>query len=337
MKQLISRTVFHAAGWAGLAPALRRAFAGRAAILMLHEIQQDWRWELKTGASPDFLEYSLKWLRQEGWEIVSLDTCLEQLAADTQPHRYAVLTFDDGYRDNVATALPILERHNAPFTVYVPTGAVTRTLQPWWLGLRELFRLRDSIAIDGMAMRFSCRDFDEKASALEKVSNWVHEDYHRVEMLTPTFNKAGLSLESLNDTYFLNGAELQALARHPLASIGGHTESHPALAYLNEALARAEMADNRNYLEGLLQRPVRHVAFPYGNARACGPREQHLAVEAGFSTAVTTRHGQISDRKPNHFALPRIALGGPFDSRIAFEGRMNGVQSAVEMLLGRSN
>jgi peptidoglycan/xylan/chitin deacetylase (PgdA/CDA1 family) len=51
-------------------------------------------------------------------------------------HRYAVLTFDDGYRDNVSMALPILERHNAPFLIYVPTGGPARTLQAWWLGLR---------------------------------------------------------------------------------------------------------------------------------------------------------------------------------------------------------
>jgi peptidoglycan/xylan/chitin deacetylase (PgdA/CDA1 family) len=96
------------------------------------------------------------------------------------------------------------------------------------------------------------------------------------------------------------------------------------------------MVDNRNYLEKLLQLPVRHVAYPYGNSRACGPREEHLAKEVGFSTAVTTRHGQVSDRKLNHFALPRIGVGGQFDTRTTFEARMNGVQSAVHMLLGHT-
>src|SRR5687768_11005074 len=147
MKQLLKRSIFQAASWSGLTPALRRIFAGRAVILMFHEIQRDCRWELMTGTSVDFFEYSLKWLRQEGWEIVSLEACLERLATDHQPRRYAVLTFDDGYRDNVSTALPILERNNAPFMMYVPTGAVTRTLQPWWLGLRELFRSRDAVTI----------------------------------------------------------------------------------------------------------------------------------------------------------------------------------------------
>jgi peptidoglycan/xylan/chitin deacetylase (PgdA/CDA1 family) len=336
MKQLLKASIFQAVRWSGLTPALRRIFAGRAVILMFHEIQKDCRSELMTGTSVDLFEYSLKWLRQEGWEIVSLEACLERLATDPQPRRYAVVTFDDGYRDNVSTALPILERNNAPFTIYVPTGAVTRTLQSWWLGLRELFRSRDTVTIDAMGIRFCCPEFDNKVSALSKVTEWIHEDYHRVAMLASTFSSADLSLSALNEAYFLDERELQVLARHPLASIGGHTASHPALAGLDVLSARAEMADNRNYLENLLQLPVRHVAYPYGNSKACGPREEHLAEEVGFSTAVTTRHGQVSDCKPNHFALPRIGVGGQFDTRAAFEARMNGVQSAVQMLLGRS-
>src|SRR6266702_852301 len=194
MKQLVKASIFQAARWSGLTPALRRIFAGRAVILMFHEIQKDSRSELMTGTPADLFEYSLKWLRQEGWEIVSLETCLERLATDPQPRRYAVVTFDDGYRDNVSTALPILERNNAPFMIYVPTGAVTRTLQSWWLGLREMFRIGDAVTIDAMNIQFRCPDFDNKMSALSKVTEWIHEDYHRVATLASTFSRAGLSL-----------------------------------------------------------------------------------------------------------------------------------------------
>ncbi len=336
MKQLLKASIFEAARWSGLSPIFREIFAGGAVILMFHEIHQDFRSELMTGTSVAHFEYSLNWLRQEGWEIVSLETCLERLATNPRPHRYAVLTFDDGYRDNVTTALPILERHNAPFMMYVPTGAPTRTLQSWWLGLRELFRSRDAVEIDAMGIRFHCPDFDTKTSALSKVNDWIHEDYARVAMLAPMFNRAGISLSALNEAYFLDERELQVLARHPLASIGGHTTSHPALASLDALSARAEMVDNRNYLEKLLQLPVRHFAYPYGGSRACGLREEQLALELGFSTAVTTRHGQLSDRKLNHFALPRIGVGGQFDTRAAFQARMNGVQSAMHQLLGQT-
>src|SRR5258707_12365928 len=189
MKQLLKTGLFHAARWSGLTPTLRRIFAGRAVILMFHEIQQDCRSELMTGASVALFEYSLNWLRQEGWEIVSIEACLERLAADPRSGRYAVLTFDDGYRDNVSTALPILERNNAPFMMYVPTGAPTRTLQSWWLGLREIFRSGDMVTLVAMGVLFHCPDLPNKTGALTKVNDWVHEDYRRVAMLAPTFNK----------------------------------------------------------------------------------------------------------------------------------------------------
>src|SRR6516162_5777534 len=152
-----------------------------------------------TGASVSLFEYSLNWLRREGWSIVSLDECLEKLAGNDRSGRYAILTFDDGYRDNVSVELPILERHNAPFMMYVPTGAPTRSMQSWWLGLRKLFLLRDKVTIDALGRQFHCSDIRTKRSALTVVLQWVHNDYRRSVMLAPTFRKNGISLAALND------------------------------------------------------------------------------------------------------------------------------------------
>jgi peptidoglycan/xylan/chitin deacetylase (PgdA/CDA1 family) len=330
MEQLLKDFVCHGVSWAGLMPAVRSLFAGRAAIIMFHEIQREFRSELATGTSISLFEHSLSWLRREGWEFVSLEECLGRVLRNDRSRRYAVLTFDDGYRDNVSVALPILERHNAPFLMYVPTGAPTRTLQAWWLGLRELFRSRDDVTVDAMDARFHCPDFRAKVSALVRATQWVHEDYHRAAMLAPTFHKAGVSLSALNDAYFLDEGEIQVLSHHPLVTIGGHTTSHSALKTLDSSSARAEMADNRNYLQNLIQRPVRHLSYPYGNVRACGSREEHLASDVGFWTAVTTQPGQLSALNLNHFALPRVFV----DSGIAFQARMNGLQRAFHMLLG---
>jgi peptidoglycan/xylan/chitin deacetylase (PgdA/CDA1 family) len=300
---------------------------------MFHEIQVEFQYELATGTSVSLFEHSLSWLRREGWKIVGLEECLERVLEDDRSHRYAALTFDDGYRDNISVALPILKRHNAPFLMYVPTGGPTRTLQAWWLGLRELIRSRDDVTIDAMDIRFHCPDFQTKVSALARAEQWIHEDYQRAAMLGPTFQKAGISLSALNDAYFLDEREVQALSSHPLASIGGHTTSHPALKILDSASAQAEMAGNRDYLQNLIQRPVRHFAYPYGGLKACGPRDEHLARDVGFSTAVTTRPGQLDAPHLNRFALPRVFVGH-FDSEIAFQARMNGFQQALQMMRG---
>lgn len=258
---------------------------------MFHESQRDCRSELMTGTSVELFEYSLGWLQREGWAIVSLEECLERPAGmtDSAAKRSSLLM----------TGIETMSSwrfERTPFTVYVPTAALTRTLLSWWLGLRELIRSRDDVTIDAMGIPFQSPDFGSKRFALSKVEQWVHQDYKRVATLATTFNKAGISTSALNDRHFLDACALQSLARHPLASIGGHTASHAALATLDVSSARAELADNRNYLEDLLQLPVRHLAYPYGLPGACGLREEHLASEAGYFSGVTTRHDQLLAR-----------------------------------------
>lgn len=335
MKQLLKNGLYYGVRGLGLLPVCRRFFAGSAVILMFHEVQRDCRSELMTGASVELFEYSVSWLQREGWVIVSLQECLERLAEDDRSRRYAVITFDDGYRDNVSVALPILERHNAPFTMYVPTTALTRTMDCWWLGVRELIRSSEAVTIDAMGARFRCPDLRTKRAALSKVRDWVHQDYKRSAALATTFENGGISLSALNDRYFLDPGELQSLARHPLASIGGHSTSHQALSVLDATSAQAELVDNRNYLENLLQLPVRHLAYPYGTPGACGLREEYLAKEAGYASAVTTRHGQLTGDGLDQFALPRIGVGSAYDTEVSFAARLSGVQSAAQALLAR--
>jgi peptidoglycan/xylan/chitin deacetylase (PgdA/CDA1 family) len=78
------------------------------------------------------------------------------------------------------------------------------------------------------------------------------------------------------------------------------------------------MAVSRARIEDALQRPVLHLAYPYGDKIAAGPREFALAHAAGFKTAVTTRPGMIFPESAGHLtALPRVSLNGNYqDTRI---------------------
>lgn len=334
MRQFARDGILYGIHGIGLMPLFRRLFAGPAVIVMFHEIQRDFRRELMTGTSVELFQHTLEWLQRQGWKIVSLDECLQALSRnEPKAPRYAVITFDDGYRDLRSVALPILEQSKAPFLVYVPTGAPTRVMKSWWIGLREVFRREDQVTIDPMEARFACSDFRSKRAGLKAVIRWVHEDYRRAELLEPTFRRYGISLSTLNDAYFLDERELQALSRHPLASTGAHTASHAALATLDALSARAELEDNRKYLETLLELPISHLAYPYGGAEACGPREYRLAEQAGFSTAVTTRKGHLADRNLNRFALPRIGVGCHSEARMSFEANVSGVHAAAEALM----
>jgi hypothetical protein len=193
----------------------------------------------------------------------------------------------------------------------VPNGAVTRELHAWWLGLRVLFARHDRVAIPAMDVHFECGDHAGKVEALGRASSWVHADYNRAALLDDTFRRYGVSLAEIDDAYFLDAEQLRALARHPSASVGAHTVSHRPLSLLSDAEAREELAGNRRFLEGLLDRAVTDLAYPYGNPASCGEREFAVAAQTGFRSAVTTRYGALiaADRDRLH-ALPRVAAGG---------------------------
>jgi hypothetical protein len=100
MNPILKNCLFYGASRVGQLPGIRTLFGGRAAIIVYHEIQRDCQSELMTGTSVSLFEYSLNWLRREGWSIVSLDECLQKLATHDRSRRYAVLTFDHDEEDS---------------------------------------------------------------------------------------------------------------------------------------------------------------------------------------------------------------------------------------------
>jgi peptidoglycan/xylan/chitin deacetylase (PgdA/CDA1 family) len=101
-------------------------------------------------------------------------------------------------------------------------------------------------------------------------------------------------------------------------TIGAHTITHCNLAQAERGRRSSRLTDSRARIEAALQRPVLHLAYPYGDRIAAGPREFALAPAAGFKTAVTTRPGMIFPESAEHMtALQRVSLNGNYqDARI---------------------
>ena len=94
---------------------------------------------------------------------------------------------------------------------------------------------------------------------------------------------------------------------------GAHTVTHPRLPGLEPGRLRAELTDARGRLEQELDRPVLHLAYPYG---AYDPEVRNLAAEAGYTTACSTRPG-LSPADDDLFAIHRITVHG-HDSLLDF-------------------
>ena len=101
----------------------------------------------------------------------------------------------------------------------------------------------------------------------------------------------------------MNAAELRQWADGG-QEVGSHTQNHVRLLNSDAATALAEMTQDRAALESLLQRPVNHFCYPYGEY---APEHVQMARQAGFETVTTTRRGR-SAVAGSLMELPRVPV-----------------------------
>lgn len=77
--------------------------------------------------------------------------------------------------------------------------------------------------------------------------------------------------------------DLRGLADHGW-EIGAHTRTHPLLTRLDDASARAELADSRAEVEQAIGRPCRTIAYPYGGV---DDRIAGLARDTGYAAGAS--------------------------------------------------
>lgn len=113
-------------------PALRRMALRRSVILGYHGIAtaspRDDLFRLLI--PPDQFVTQLELLLGSGFKFTTLADLVDKLDGGDPPPGYAVVTFDDGLRDNYTTALPILRRYEIPATLYVAVGFIGGS-SPW--------------------------------------------------------------------------------------------------------------------------------------------------------------------------------------------------------------
>ena len=292
----------------------KTTLAGIGAILMLHSVTVRPRRALGVNAhlsiTPDFLDRAIADMKRAGYTFVSLDELAEAMAGKRRS--VAAITLDDAYLDNYVEALPVFESHGVPFTIFVAPGLIDGAVQPWWEVVDELALAHDRITLPQSAggTDLASRSRAEKHAAARQLMTLMTTDISEAGRQAVLDEMGGRAVAT---SPFMSWDQIEEIDRHPLCTIGAHTIHHYNLARLDNDVALAEMLGSADILEKRLgHRPV-HFAYPYGYAAAVGAREVRLAEQAGFRTAVTTRHGTIHREHRDHFhALPRISLNGNY-------------------------
>lgn len=340
MKQTIIRTGLETLYFSGLHHAMRPFVGGLGAILTLHHVRPARASRFQPNrlleVTPAFFEKLLRRLRRSGRDLVSLDEMHQRLIGGESRRRFICVTFDDGYRDNLRWAYPLLRKYEVPFGLYIPTSFPDRLGELWWVALEAVIakNSRIGLTIDGKDRFFECGSVREKRLLYAEVYGWLRAMTSEAELrkvVRDLATRHGVDLANVCADECMDWDELGQIAADPLCTIGAHTVNHVMLKKLDtDQAVRAEMEQSRAVIEAALGKRPQHLAYPVGDPTSAGQREFRIASELGFKTAVTTRPGVIFRKHREHLtALPRISVNGEFQSGRYLNVLMSGAATAM--------
>ncbi len=288
-----------------------RCSPGGAIVLTYHSVARRAHDPFQLAISPDVFRQQMEWLRDHCQPVPLCE--LDNLRLRGKGQRWVAVTFDDGYRDNLTAALPILRALSIPATVFVTTRALEQQQTFWWERWTQLER-------EAPADRWPLFPWQARMQRKGLPQARLHSGARWLRALLPEVREAWLGREQLElgvrfpeEVAPLSIPELQQLATHPLIEVGAHTVHHSPLTALPPEMLRDEVERSKETLEGWLQRPVHSFSYPFG-----GPLDHSAATEVtlghqvGFYRACINYPGLYNEHQ-SQLAIPRfqVAAGDP--------------------------
>lgn len=322
---------------------LGKVFGRGPLILLYHRVSGGGPDPWSLAVTPEHFAQHLEVLRGLA-RPVPLRRLVGELRGGRPSPRSVAITFDDGYADNLYHARPLLERYDAPATVFVASGALGRGREFWWDELERVLlhagplpkTLRLSVngtphcweLADGHGEGDAPRGRESGAAPTSRRPLYfsLHELLYplaegaRRGALDQLLEWAGANPSPRPTHRTLSPAEVSSLARCELTEIGAHTLTHPSLATLPPDEQWREIKQGKDELEDMTGGQVSSFAYPYGSRGDYSAETVALVRRAGFASACTTVEGPVR-RSADPFQLPRVAVadcdGEEFSRRLS--------------------
>ncbi|MFH1868415.1 MAG: polysaccharide deacetylase family protein [Candidatus Omnitrophota bacterium] len=320
----------------GLISAALAPFTARAAILLYHRVADlEFDPQLLCVKPKNFSRH-LEYL-QSNFQVLSLQALIGMLKQRKLPRRAVVITFDDGYADNLYNVKPLLKRYGMPATVFVTTGQIGREREFWWDELEKLLLqpgvLPRTISLDikgkphrwdtGEAAYYSKDDYkgNSRWNILSKDHPTTrHKIYDSLcgrmgflstedrSQVLDNLRKAAAAEPRARSTHnTLSADEIVLLAGGGLVEIGSHGMTHTRLSCCTLSEQKYEITKSKEQLEKILKYSVSSFSYPYGGPNDYKREAVAIARSAGFNCACSSRSA-LSRQGSAFFQLPRILV-----------------------------
>ena len=316
---------------------LRRKLRGQAVVLTYHRVlpERSFADSFSTPAivvTPETFRRHMQVLRKSFHPL----TAAEFSAALTDgrlPPRACVVTFDDGWLDNLEHALPILEECSVPAVLFIATDYIGTDRCFWQETLaRQLAAAATTERSTGLFAELGNAQVPKMSPAHARVAIRRLIDVLKSKpqaqidallvRVQSSLDEWKIAVPSVHPDRFLSWQQVKQLSSSGVVSIGSHCCSHTPLTKLSLQQATNELQRSREVIRERTGIDPLDMAYPNGDHDA----DIAAAVRAsGYRTAFTTLRGHVT-AAADAFTLRRIniaeqATGSPG----AFLARLAGI------------
>lgn len=284
---------------------------GLGYVLMLHRIGDP-----DNSALPqsEDLKVSKKHLEEfieqakKSYDIIKAEQISEWIK-EKHKRKFLVFTFDDGYKEIVTEGLPLFQKYNIPFTVFLTASFAEQNAIVWWYKLEKLILSNENLSLSNGSV-YSINTWEKKIEAFNSISSIIKKlDRDKfTEELSHLFSAYHIDWYENNEMECLNWDDVSVLLSYPLFTLGSHTCNHLQLDNLRtEDDVKDEVMSAVKIIRDKTGCNVTVFAYPYGGA---GEREFRVmrSLQEDISLSVLVTEGPVTNHMSHFEQIPRVNL-----------------------------
>ena len=275
----LKQQLFRAASMVGAVSSVATSSWRRRRLMVLcyHGISMadEHEWDPGLYMAPNTFRARLEFLRNHGYNVLSLDDAMCRLNEGTLPQRSVAITFDDGAHDFAARAVPLLREFGFPATLYLTTYYSDVRLPVFdttlsyilWRGRLHAGSVASLIGHESPL----CVGTDvERGVTVAAIRHHAAarglSAFEKDALLESLARELGVNMDAIRRdlTLHIMAPETVSALPAPLIDVQLHTHRHRTPD--DEVQFRREIVDNRNRIRDLLPdgRELTHFCYPSG-------------------------------------------------------------------------
>jgi peptidoglycan/xylan/chitin deacetylase (PgdA/CDA1 family) len=338
MRDTVKRLFLLACKWLGLFQLARFATRRGLRILCYHgfSFSDESNFRPRLFMRPETFQMRMQFLSSHKYPVVSLEQACEDLANQNLPNGAVAITIDDGFFGVFQSAWPVLRMHSFPATVYVTSYYAGKQNPIFRIAIQYMFwkTIQESLDSENLGLPLSgvlpLRPQKQKDETMWEIIRFGEshlEEPGRYKLAEELGKRLGVGYRALLESRSLslmNSEEIRALVKEGM-DIQLHTHRHRLPDEFG--LVRQEILQNRQCLEPLTGKNLRHLCYPSG---IWSHQHWPWLETLGILTATTCDPGL------NYPDTPRLGLRRFLDgenvSQIEFEAELSGFSEFLRVV-----